>query len=508
MIEELTGDNSWEVPRRSVLVRRFPGSRGFDALASESDGTVGFPKKRPNLLFIFSDQQSYDMLGCYGNEQIITPNIDRFCSEGIRFNQCISNSPVCTPYRGSLMSGQHPLTCGTFNNDVQLLPGNGNYFAEVMHDAGYRTGYIGKWHIMGGRRDKPVPPGPLRYGFDDMFYTDNCTEEFRANESYYFDEKGQMVKYDTWQPYGQTAQALRFLDKCNQEDPFALFVSVHPPHNMGMKDGRFFYDTMPELMNLYDPGNIKLRSNVEGTPEIRRDYQGHMAMCTGIDTTFGWILDKLKQKGLDDNTIVIYTADHGDLLYSNGRPWPKGFAEDGSIRVPLIIRWPDRLKPRTSDLIVSTNDLMPTILAMMGLRVPETCQGLDLSRAIFKRRDDEVESTMIYFYPVGWRGIYTKRYTYAFDENLTHISFRCLYDRKDDPWQKKNLYDLPEHKALRDDLHRQTRKWMEKFGDTGASMNDIMGICLQGKNPAVKGAVDGVLSGRPVDLLRIAGVGD
>ncbi len=117
---------------------------------------------RPNLVFLFSDQQSWDMLGCYGNTQIITPNVDRLAGEGVRFTRCISNSPVCTPYRGVLLSGQHPLWTGALGNDLQMVSGNGKYFGEVLRDAGYRMGYFGKWHLYGGDRVRPIPAGAYR----------------------------------------------------------------------------------------------------------------------------------------------------------------------------------------------------------------------------------------------------------------------------------------------------------------------------------------------------------
>ncbi|MBW2252879.1 MAG: sulfatase-like hydrolase/transferase [Deltaproteobacteria bacterium] len=109
--------------------------------------------KRPNLVFVFSDQQSQDMLGCYGNHGIKTPHLDRLAAEGLRFNHCISTSPVCTPFRGMLMSGQHPLYCGAMHNDVPLLANNGPYFGHVLRDAGYRMGYVGKWHLLGAVRE-------------------------------------------------------------------------------------------------------------------------------------------------------------------------------------------------------------------------------------------------------------------------------------------------------------------------------------------------------------------
>ncbi|MFV1967176.1 MAG: sulfatase-like hydrolase/transferase [Pirellulaceae bacterium] len=131
--------------------------------------------RKPNLVFVMSEQHSWDMLGCYGNQDVKTPNFDRLAKQGLRFTHCISNSPVCTSYRGILMSGQHPLYCGAMENDLQMLPGNGEYSGEVLRDAGYHTGYDGKWHLYGADRKRPVPPGPFRYGFDHEFLTNNCT---------------------------------------------------------------------------------------------------------------------------------------------------------------------------------------------------------------------------------------------------------------------------------------------------------------------------------------------
>ena len=123
---------------------------------SGSADSISKPSKKPNLLFVFSDQQSRDMVGCYGNDSIKTPNLDQLASEWIKFEHCVSSSPVCTPFRGMLMSGQHPLYSGVLHNDMPLLANNGKYFGHVLTEAGYRTGYVGKWHLLGGDRDRPV----------------------------------------------------------------------------------------------------------------------------------------------------------------------------------------------------------------------------------------------------------------------------------------------------------------------------------------------------------------
>src|SRR5690606_30159893 len=186
---------------------------------------------KPNLVFVFADQLSFDMLGAYGNKQVITPNLDRFASQSLKFTHCFTNSPVCTPYRGLLMSGQHSMHNGTFRNDVPLIPGNGKKFAEVLRDEGYSTAYIGKWHLLGGDRDRPIPEGEMRYGFDEVFQTNNCHVDYWPGISFFW-EGDEKEYFDEWEVFGQTRQALDYLStRENQPNPFALFISWHPPHD-------------------------------------------------------------------------------------------------------------------------------------------------------------------------------------------------------------------------------------------------------------------------------------
>ncbi len=472
-------------------------------------------KKHPNLVFVFSDQQSSDMLGCYGNKEIITPQLDRFAQGAVRFNHCISNSPVCTPYRCILMSGQHPLQSGGMANDIQILPGQGHYFGEILRDAGYRTGYYGKWHLYGGDRVRPIAPGPYRYGFDYEFLSNNCTLLFDKERAYYWDENGKRTLYGDWEPYAQTRQAMEFLDQ-HADKPFALFLSWHPPHNWGKEQAG--YNAPEDCLKLYDPAKLTLRPTVKDTPEVRRMYQGHMAMISSLDRAFGWLMEKLEEKHLAENTIVVFTSDHGDLLMSYDWPGNKARAEHGSCRVPLLIRFPGHLKPGVSELLMGTFDLIPTLLSMMELPVPETCQGHDLATAIAEGRDDAVEFQPLFVLPLDWRGIYTRRYTYSFTvrtgdgkPDLYHKkNFNCLYDRATDPWETRNLYDLPEHADLRQQLHEQTLAWMKRFGDTGCTFDALLRLVLCEEDrtnlnlpwPQKPAGWNARLKGRPLDILK------
>lgn len=471
--------------------------------------------KKPNLVFVFSDQQSFDMLGCYGNKDIITPNIDAFAKESVRFNHCISNQPVCTPYRGILLTGQHPLRCGSFKNDVRIVPGNGNYFAEVLRNAGYRLGYFGKWHLYGGDRNRPIPPGPYRYGFDNDFLSNNCTLSFDAKGAFYWNEDGKRKNYGEWEPYGQTKQACRFLAENAGGQPFALFVSWHPPHNWGQAHAG--YNAPKELLDLYDQSKLTLRPNVKDTPRHRQMYKGHMAMCTSLDKAFGELMQQLADVGAAENTIVVYTSDHGDMLMSHGWPFNKSVPEIESIRVPLLIRWPGWLKPRVSDLLFGTLDFMPTLLSLMGIKAPGTCQGRNLIGAITAGRDEEVDSVPLFHFSGNWRGVYTRRYTYAFDVSEKEIGpdglyagrkrYACLYDHDTDPRETTNLFDDPKHKAIRDKLHAMTLEWMKKFGDTGLTLRELSTRVMVpedlGDDPARgDGAFgQGRLKGSPLDVL-------
>lgn len=472
----------------------------------------------PNLLFVFSDQQARDMVGCYGNEDIITPNLDRFAGEGIRFNHCVSSSPVCTPFRGMLMTGRHPLYTGTYCNDRPLLAGNGKCFGHVLREAGYRTGYVGKWHLLGGDRNRPISRGEMRFGFDDLFLSNNCHVDFRPGKCYYWNDRDEKVFFDEWEVYGQTRQALEFLDGCTPDRPFALFVSWHPPHDWGIHQDSlvFRYDTIPELMEMYDPAKIRLRPSATEVAHLREAYHGHYAMCSGVDRAFGWLVDKLREKGMERDTMVVFTSDHGDNLASYGYHIAKDHPEDTSTRIPFLLRWPGGLpRGRTSDLLLGPMDMMPTLLSLMGLPVPQGLHGSDLSSAIRKGDDDAIDSLPLFFYNPYWSGVYTRDVTYGFGEirHFAHgadgkLTFRtdpvrCLYDRRTDPYQLNNLYDQRNARPLREKMERLAKRWRQRFGDPGAvSAAAVDRLYQKADGSWPQDVRESDFPGRPIDLIR------
>lgn len=460
--------------------------------------------EKPNLVFIFSDQQTFDMLGCYGNKQIKTPNLDRFADEGVRFTNCFSNSPISSPFRGMLMTGQQSLYNGTYVNDKPLVPGHGKKFAEVLRDAGYNTAYIGKWHLQGGNRDRPIPKGEMRCGFDELFATNNCHVDFRAGKCFYWSEEGKKVFFDKWEVYGQTDQALDFLDSRKiATKPFALFVSWHPPHDWGKflgEDGKmhYKYDGPEELMAMYNMDSIKVRPGMENTPDLRRMYHGQMAMTSGVDIAFGQLMAKLKQLKLDKNTIVVFTSDHGDMLEFDDAIYPKQYPHDYSSHIPFMMRWPGKIQPgSTTGLLFSALDMMPSILGLMGLEVPKECHGKNLGKAILKRDENAVEYIPIWLYEgKGYRGVITRDYTYSTQKDAIEGSLHSvLFDRKNDPFQLRNLFADTNMVSVRETLWKLTQQWMGKYNDQFWEYSDFMKAATidEWDNPPYM---------RPVDILK------
>lgn len=217
-----------------------------------------------------------------------------------------------------------------------------------------------------------------------------------------------------------------------------------------------------------------------------------MAMISGLDRAFGWLLAKLEERGLTENTIVVFTSDHGDTLFSYGWKNNKGRAENLSCRVPLLVRWPAKLQPGTSDLLVGTLDLMPTLLGLLGLPVPETCHGRDASEAVVAGRDDGVEAQPLFYLPQNWRGVYTRRYTYSEalgeaddDAPASREVFNALYDREHDPLETTNCFHDPAYADAKAALHATTYEFMERFGDPGIPYGELAALVLHEDDRAV-----------------------
>lgn len=417
---------------------------------------------RPNVVFIFADQWRAQATGYAGDPNVRTPQLDRLAEQGVVLTTAVSSCPVCSPYRASLITGRYPVRHGVFVNDV-CLSKDAVSLAQAFAGAGYRTGYIGKWHLDGHGRSNFVPPD-RRQGFE-FWRGFECTHDYN-NSPYYGDTDEKKV----WKGYDAEAQTEAAQDyiKAHQREPFLLVLSWGPPHNP--------YETAPErFKRLFDPAKIKLRPNVppEAEKAARRDLAGYYAHCAALDEYTGRIARTLADCGIADNTILVFTSDHGDMLGSQAqirkqRPW------DESILVPFVIRWPEGLgrAGRTLAAPLGTPDIMPTLLGLAGVPIPATVQGEDRSAWLRGRQPDTDRPALICCVsPFGewtrkhggreYRGVRTTRYTYVRSLRGPWL----LFDNKEDPYQQHNLIGDPKHAAIQSDLDLKLNAELKRYDD-------------------------------------------
>jgi len=510
------------VNRREFVVSAGAGAVGVagEALWPRQANGATRDVKRPNLVFIFSDQQAYDAVGYAGaNAHVKTPTLDRLAAQGVWFNHAVSSSPVCTPHRGMLLTGRHPLYCGAYENDIGAMHNIGDTFADVLTAAGYATAYVGKWHLHGGQRGQGVPSGPARLGFGDIFFTDNCSLTY--SDGFYYDPASlAKVNYGEWVSTGQTRQALDFLEsRRGTTDPFALFVSWHPPHNWG--GGYGGYDCPAEWKSLYNREELHCRQfGLDASKQTA--FHGYLSMCSMVDDHVRTIAGKLESLGVAEDTLIVYTSDHGDhFAWPAGRSRHKQSPEAVSCRVPLMMRWPHGLRQRRkSDLIIGTLDLMPTILGLMGLPVPATCQGHDLSTAIQTADDEAMASAPLFLFSPCWRGVYTREYTYSIQNYVPAAEdarmrsspgsdLTCLYDKQIDPWCTTDRMDDPAYDGVRAELHAQTMEWLARFKDPFVNHNTLLDVTFHpGYDSHELGSctpAEATFTTRPIDALHAHG---
>ncbi|MDT8392002.1 MAG: sulfatase [Lentisphaeria bacterium] len=268
-------------------------------------------QSKPNLVFVLTDQWRAQAFGYAGDPNVRTPNIDALAACSINFKNAVSVCPVCTPQRASLMTGRFPTSTGMFLNDL-YLPAEELCMAEILREAGYETGYIGKWHLDGHGRDSYIPR-ERRQGFD-YWKVLECTHDYKCSHYYAGDDPTKRT-WDGYDAYAQTEDAKSYIrDHANGKKPFFLFVGYGGPH--------FPHNNAPEeLAALYHPESLELRPNV--TPEqeetTRNELRGYYAHCTAIDSCVGDLYEAIEEAGIAGNTIFVFTSDHGDMHGSQGK---------------------------------------------------------------------------------------------------------------------------------------------------------------------------------------------
>jgi len=443
--------------------------------------------KRPNIVYVFADQLRRDVFGHRGDAKAKTPNFDRLARESVSYDNAVSCMPVCAAHRACLFTGKYPTSNGMVINECCMNP-NHQTIGYALHDAGYRMGYLGKWHLMDDKR-AAIPKGPARLGFQhcDLWRAYNFNHQ--NYQGFYWDEDENGVSKRTAIKGCQTPQwtdmAIDFInDSAKKDEPFALFLSYSPPHDPWSQDNvpKKYYDmykdvSFPHPENFSpDPDqyadrnkNPKVWKNriVDGLEDWRRCYYAMVAM---MDDELGKLSNALKKAGLEDDTIFVYTSDHGEMFGAQGRMYKLTFYEE-SARVPFYIRWPGKIKKDSStDVCLNSPDIAPTLLGMAGVPVPGEMEGQDLSGAALGRKGPDPDYALLqgvghtYLWKNGaeWRAVRDKRYTYAryLVDGKEH-----LYDNQKDPLQKKNLVDDKTAKAV-------LKRMRKALGDKMKEIND------------------------------------
>ncbi len=439
-----------------------------------------------NLIYIFADQWNKRVMGLY-NKEVYTPTMDSFTKNSLCLHNAISTYPLCSPHRASLLTGKYPYTLGMWTNckpgldEIIMLDPQETTIASVLKEQGYQTAYIGKWHLdasemnytnnppSGAKEwDAYTPPGERRHGFD--FWYSYGAMDNHMNPHYWQDSPKQIFP-KKWSPEAETDVALEYLQQIDSKQPFCMFISWNPPHPP--------YDQLPQrLAKKY----THITPPKQTPPELYEDPLYQQTLCqyysavTGLDEQFKRILDYLQESGLDKDTYVVLSADHGDMLGAHGLMGKNVWYEE-SIGIPFIIRGPSII-PGDSDLLFSSIDHMPTLLDLLDVDIPDSVEGRSLARYFDGfvatnsselaspkidqsiQVDTEVLSpepealflsmipgsvNMVQSYHIyglnhhcyGWRGVRTKTHTYIVNNGSVPGAKQCrwLYNLIKDPLQ-------------------------------------------------------------------------
>jgi len=410
---------------------------------------------RPNVLFVFADQWRFCSLSHGENNDALvqTPHLDKLAEEGVHFSRCYTAHPRCSPNRGSLITGRYPHQTGMIDNSLMLPPGE-RCIAEVFSEAGYRTHYIGKWHMDGTAKPGYVPKNWRRRGFQTFIGFNRGHSYF--NTGTFSDDGVPIGTQGEYEPTFQTDLAIDFITQ-NKDKSFFCFVSWGPPHGPL---------TPNPVFDIYNGADVVFRPN--DTVQNGNRQAKYFGSCTSLDHEFGRLMDTLKQLGLEENTLVVFNSDHGDMGGSHGKS-AKNEPEEESSHVPLIMRLPGKLKEgEVASNLINTVDLMPTILTICGLDTPSSCVGKDKSKAALRRSNMPDESVYIEeSIKSWWRAVVKGKYKYVVysDESASPEVPTMLFDLEADPYELNNLIEQPAHASLQADMAAEFQMWKQKTND-------------------------------------------
>lgn len=468
-----------------MLTRRsFLGSAAVGAAAA---GTAEGAPARPNLVYVFADQLRYQSCGYAGDEYAKTPNIDRLASESCDFRQAISSTPVCAPHRASLITGKCQSSTGMVINELRLSPEH-ETFGQALARGGYRTAYLGKWHLWANQlghhdltRNGFVPPGAYRMGFDEYWAAYNFNHTY-YDAPYFLNDATRHI-YRQYEPNGQTDLAIEYIRQNAKGDrPFALFLSWGPPHDPWDAN-----NVPPDYAAMFHNVTIPRRPNYSETPDQYADawatppknypqlidgfQRAYYAQTASIDWNVGRIRKALDDEGLADNTILVFTSDHGEMFGAHGRRAKYIFYEEAA-RVPFLMRWPGHIPTKsTTDALLGTPDIMPTLLSMLKLPVPRAVEGADLSRHALGKggagpREAHLQgmgTTAAWQDGTEWRALRDHEYTYAV---YRKDGSELLFHNRRDPFQMRNLASERSASATLREYRDRSQRWRKEQNDT------------------------------------------
>lgn len=432
---------------------------------------------KPNIIFYFSDQQRWDTIGAYGQELDITPNLDRLAEEGVLFEEAFTAQPVCGPCRALFQTGKYPTEIGCFKNDI-ALPSNVKTIADYFNEAAYDTAYIGKWHLASEGKEQDYTttaiPLELRGGYNGFWRAVDILEfTSHGYDGYVFDENMNKCEFKGYRVDCITDYALEFLNDYNNEKPFFMTISHIEPHHQNDRNRYEGPNGSKERFKDYKlPGDLQA---LDGN--AREEYADYLGCCKSLDDNLGRLIDKLKEKGIYDNTIIVYSSDHGSHFKTRNRDLKYG-ADDykrtchsGCLHVPLIISGPGFKGGKRIKDLVSTVSLPKTFLAMAGVKVQDKMAGEDLKEVADGNTEGRVNEifAQISESRVG-RCIRTEEYLYSvcapekngYDyagSNIYEEEF--LYHLKNDPYELNNLVKDDNYKVIREELARKLLYHME-----------------------------------------------
>ncbi|ORT52275.1 hypothetical protein ST37_02800 [Vibrio sp. qd031] len=450
--------------------------------------------KRPNIVVIFSDQQRWDTLGCYGQELPVTPNLDQLANEGVRFERAFTVNPVCGPTRSTMQTGLYPTETGCFRNDI-ILPEGKKTVAHFLSDEGYDVGYVGKWHLasnntshegfvvaadedaIGETIDNCFTAIPKQYrgGYRDFWVASDILEgTSHGYGGFMFDIDGNKVEWDedVYRADFLTDLTADYITDYDKDEPFFLFLSYLEPHHQNdRKTYEGPHGSKDEWADFKVPKDLE--PFVDG--DWATEYPDYLGCCHNLDQNVGRIRQAIKDKGIDDNTIIIYLSDHGSHFKTRNSEYKRS-CHDASIRIPFIVYDPTAQGGQVIDKHASIIDVVPTLLDAAGIKVPDYMQGKPL-QSMYKEGDLDSNNNETFIQisesQVG-RAIRTDKWTYSVSApDVSGISVKdhdvykeeFLYNLEDDPYQLNNVVSDSRYAKVKAELRQKLLDKIKQIED-------------------------------------------